>query len=229
MTRTALVTGGNRGIGLEVCRQLARHGHRVVLTSRVEEDAHAAAESLAGERGIIPRQLDVSDPESVRACAGALAERGIEVEILVNNAGVLCHGGALDTDVRDWARAFDVNVLGVIRTCRAFVPRMVERGWGRIVNVSSGMGTFSGSLTASPANYGVSKAAMNAYTVRLAAELPDSVKVNSVSPGWVRTRMGGDHATRSTEQGARGIVRAATLPDHGPTGQMMRDDRILDF
>ncbi len=223
MVHTALVTGGNRGIGLEICRQLARARHAIVLGSR---DPASGDEAAAGLRGaghdVRVMTLDVSDDESVRACADELAAGGVEIDVLVNNAGVLAEGSLLSGSPAPMAEAIAINLLGPYRTARAFMPGMARRGWGRVVNVSSGWGSFASGLEG-PAAYAISKSALNALTVRLAREAGPGVLVNCMCPGWVRTRMGGMTATRSVAEGADTALFLATLPDDGPTGGFFRD------
>jgi len=138
--RTALVTGGNRGIGLEVCRQLARRGVAVLLGSRDPGLGEEAARSLAGEGLVEAVDLDVADAASIETCARLLARRGVRVDILVNNAAVMCRGDALSVADVDLLESLQVNLLGAWRCCRAFLPAMAAAGWGRVVNVSSGWG-----------------------------------------------------------------------------------------
>ena len=222
-SHTALVTGANRGIGLEVCRQLAQRGLRVILTSRSEAEGSAAAAELR-DSGISVRtaQMDVSDESSVRACGAALASAGERVDVVVNNAAICPPGGSLVVASDSIREAVQTNLLGPLWVSRVFAPGMVRGGYGRIVNVSSGWGTFASGL-AGPAAYSLTKAALNALTVVLAADLPSTIKVNAVCPGWVKTRMGGPGATRSVEDGAESIVWLATLPDDGPTAGFFRD------
>jgi NAD(P)-dependent dehydrogenase (short-subunit alcohol dehydrogenase family) len=225
--KTALVTGGNRGIGLEICKGLAGMGLRVILAARSEESANQAVAEIGG-RNLETAVLDVADPDSISACVQDLEARGLSVDVLVNNAGVYPAGGLLEMDDSVMASALDVNLWGPLRLCRALVPAMIERGYGRVVNLSSGYGSFASGLGGPPA-YSITKAALNAFTVKLNQETPDSVKVNAVCPGWVRTRMGGDNADRAPEEGAETPIWLATLPDDGPTGGFFRDKRRIDW
>ena len=211
MPRTALVTGGNRGIGLEVCRQLAAAGQHVVLTARDPARAAAAAQRL----GVRAEQLDVTDPDSVTACAQRLDAAGVAVDVLVNNAGVYPGTPVLLAREAELTEAFQINALGVWRTCRAFVPPMRDRGWGRVVAVSTASAQMGGSP---PAAAAWSKTALNALTRIVAAEAGPRVLVNAADPGWVATRLGGSDAPTSLAEGADTVVWLATLPDDGPTG-----------
>ncbi|MDG4820769.1 SDR family NAD(P)-dependent oxidoreductase [Asanoa sp. WMMD1127] len=219
--RTALVTGGNRGLGEATCALLHKLGHRVVLTARRHADAAAAAAAIGADVRAVA--LDVTDPGSVRR---AVADIG-PVDILVNNAGVLLDAGGRPSDVPlDLVeRTLAVNALGAWRVSQAAVPGMVERGWGRVVFVSSGTGVFSNGLFAGAPAYSVSKVVVNAVTVLLAAELAGTgVLVNAVNPGLVRTRMRPD-APRGPHEAAGDIVAAATLPDGGSHGALLRHGR----
>lgn len=222
---TALVTGANRGIGAETARQLAARGLNVVIGARQLAQAQEVAAAVGGEA----LELDVGVADGVAAAAADLAARGVAIDVLVNNAGVLPAGGVLDAEWPAFEQAFAVNFFGALSCCRAFVPGMLARGYGRVVNVSSGWGSLREGLSSAPAAYGVSKAALNALTVRLAAEVSGDIKVNAVCPGWVRTRMGGPQATRSVEQGAAGVVWAATLPADGPNGGFFRDGKPVPW
>jgi NAD(P)-dependent dehydrogenase (short-subunit alcohol dehydrogenase family) len=224
--RTALVTGANRGIGLEVARQLAA-GMRVILSGR---DRAAVEEAAAGLRrsgaDALAVEMDVSDRAAVDACAARLHAAGERVDVLVNNAGIYRGSGVLSSAPEELQATFDTNFWGAGWTCRAWIPAMIERGYGRVVNVSSGAGSFAEGLEG-PAAYAISKAALNALTVRLAREASGDVKVNAACPGWVRTRMGGSGAPRTVEQGADTIVWLATLDRDGPTGGFFRDRKPI--
>jgi len=223
VTRTALVTGGNRGIGLEACRELARAGHAVVLTARNEASGRRAANALAKD-GLDVRfeAMDVADEDSVAACAKRLAAARVHVDVLINNAGVYPNGSLPDLATETMMAALQTNFLGAFWCCRAFMPAMIRARWGRVVNVSSHFGSFDEGLPGAPA-YSISKAALNALTVKLAEAAPSSVKVNSMTPGWVKTRMGGAGAEVTVEDACDTLVWLATLPNDGPTGGFFRD------
>ncbi len=230
--RTAVVTGANRGLGLETCRQLAELGCRVVLTSRDRAKGERAARKLAqaGLR-VAHRVLDVADPNSVRALKQALeAERG-GVDVLINNAAVVLDEdkSVMDVDPEVFPATLRTNLYGPLVLCQAFIPGMVRRGYGRVVNVSSGAGQLSSMEDYAPA-YSVSKAALNALTRMFAAAVRGAnVLVNSADPGWVRTDMGGPRAPRTIGQGADTIVWLATLPDGGPAGGFYHDRKPVPW
>ena len=225
MTRLALVTGANRGLGLEVCRQLAMKGLRVVLTARDPRAGEGAAARLSRE-GLDVRfdTLDVAEPRSIDRCADRLEAAGEPIGVLVNNAGIYPSGRVLTAPPAAFRDAFETHLFGPLHLCRRFVPAMIRAGYGRVVNVSSGYGAFAEGLEG-PAAYSVSKAALNALTLKLATEVRGDVKVNAVCPGWVRTRMGGPSAELSVAEGADTIVWLATLPRRGPNGGLFRKRR----
>jgi NAD(P)-dependent dehydrogenase (short-subunit alcohol dehydrogenase family) len=230
--RVAVITGANRGIGLETARQLLARGYRVALTGRdviAVERARRALGSLA--EAAISAQLDVTDPASITAASESIAAQWGRVDVLVNNAAVLLaeNDDALSIAADTYRQTFETNVFGAIETCRAFVPGMAARGHGRVVNVSSGAGQLASMATYAPA-YSMSKAALNAWTRILAATYRAAgVLVNAVDPGWVRTDMGGRSASRSIEQGAETIVWLSTLPDDGPSGGFFKDRRPVEW
>ena len=221
--RIALVSGGNRGIGLEVCRQLAERGYTVVMGSCDEERGRVAAERLEGD--VIPHQLDVSDAGSVDRMAAFLEEEVGRLDILVNNAAISNDEGqrGVDADLDRVRESLEANLFGAWRLCEIAIPLMRRNGYGRIVNVSTGLAALEDMGGGSP-GYRVSKTALNALTRILASELRRSgILVNAVNPGWVQTDMGGSGATRPVEEGAEALVWAATLPNNGPTGGFFRD------
>jgi NAD(P)-dependent dehydrogenase (short-subunit alcohol dehydrogenase family) len=230
--RVALVTGANRGLGLEIASQLARLDHFVVLTARDAAKVAAAAQQLelAGLRAG-SYLLDVTDDASVARLAAVVhAELG-RLDVLVNNAGIGFDFGrpAVGADLALVADHLETNLLGAWRVTNAVVDLMRSGGYGRIVNLSSAMGSLTGMGGGSP-GYRVSKAGINALTRMLAAELAGTnVLVNAACPGWVRTGMGGPSATRSVAQGADTPVWLATLPDGGPTGGFFRDRTPIAF
>lgn len=227
MQRTALITGANRGIGLAIARQLAERGDLVLLGSRDLKAGEEAARSLRRpELDIEPVHMDLADATAIDTALKGIDKLGYRVDILVNNAGVLYVKPILELSDAEIGDSIASHIAGPLHLTRALVPGMVVRGYGRIVNVSSGWGSFAEGM-GGPGLYGITKASLNALTLRLSKELPASVKVNAMCPGWVRTRMGGDSASRSPDEGADTAVWLATLPDDGPTGGFFRDHKTI--
>jgi NAD(P)-dependent dehydrogenase (short-subunit alcohol dehydrogenase family) len=224
-----LVTGANRGIGLAIARELAELGHSVLLGSRdlrAGEDAASSLRRLGLD--IVPIQVDLTRAATIDAAIDDIGGSGRSVDVLVNNAGVLHEKRVLELTDTEIADSIAVHLTGPLRLVRTLAPAMVTRGYGRIVNVSSDWGLFAEGL-GGPGLYGVTKAALNALTVRLAKELPSAVKVNAMCPGWVRTRMGGRGATRTPAEAADTAVWLATLPEDGPTGGFFRDRKSIEW
>ncbi len=229
MNRTALVTGANRGIGLAIARELAELGNSVLLGARDVKAGEDAARSLRRlGLAVAPIHMDLTVAATIDAAINDIHKSGRSVDVLVNNAGVLHEKPLLELTDAEVADSIGVHLTGPIRLIRALVPTMVARGYGRIVNVSSDWGSFAEGL-GGPGLYGVTKAALNVLTVRLGQELPSEVKVNAMDPGWVRTRMGGQSATRTPDEGADTAVWLATLPDDGPTGGFFRDRKPIEW
>jgi NAD(P)-dependent dehydrogenase (short-subunit alcohol dehydrogenase family) len=232
--RVAVVTGGNRGIGFEICRQLARQGGmHVVLAARDGKKGEAAAKKLREEElDVESHALDVTSEASIRSFAGWLTGGHGRCDVLVNNAGVMLDprgSRVLDSKLETWRESLDTNLIGPLLLIRALAPIMKKTGYGRIVNVSSGQGQLSDMGTGTPA-YRVSKTALNALTRTLAADLAGSgILVNSMCPGWVKTDMGGAGAPRTVEQGADTALWLATLPAGGPTGGFFRDRKPIPW
>ena len=230
--RIALVTGGNRGIGLEVCRQLAQLGATVVLASRDAAKGVAALRQLKTVGlPVETRQLDVANVQSIRECMSWVRKDLGRLDILVNNAGIMTEEEDADPleeleIIRD---TMQTNVYGALLLSRLAIPIMKSRRYGRIVNLSSGMGSLN-EMGAGYIGYRLSKAGINVVTRVLAAESEGmGILVNSVDPGWVQTAMGGRGATRTAQKGAESVVWLATLPDNGPTGGFFRDRKAIPW
>jgi NAD(P)-dependent dehydrogenase (short-subunit alcohol dehydrogenase family) len=231
----AIVTGAYRGLGYETCRQLARQGYRVILTARKQAEGQAAAQTLQQEGLEVSfHYLDVTDEASVQQLADFVRSHYGRLDALVNNAGIFPgpapwdgSSSVFDADMESIRTGFETNTLGPLRLCQTLIPLMEEQG--RVVNVSSGMGQLSEMNGCCPA-YRLSKTALNAVTRIFYDELKDTgIKINSVCPGWVRTEMGGEEAPLSIEEGAKGIVWAATLPADGPSGGFFRHGEAIPW
>jgi NAD(P)-dependent dehydrogenase (short-subunit alcohol dehydrogenase family) len=230
--KIAVVTGANRGIGLEVSRQLAERGIHVVLTSRDKNKGQQALNHLLDRSLPVSLfQLDVTSHDDATRVCNHLVKTFGRIDILVNNAAIYLDEGdkLLDIPVETMRSSFDANFFGAYYLCKMLIPVMKKNGFGRIVNVSSGYGAMD-AMNARTGAYKLSKLALNGLTQILASELKGTnIKINAVDPGWVRTEMGGPSATRSPQEAARGIVWAATLDDDGPTGKFFRDTKIIPW
>ena len=235
--RVALVTGGNRGIGYAISNQLGDRNITVILGIR-DPNKGAAACSRLQEKGLDVHfeLLDVTDTKSIKAAIDGIREQFGRLDILVNNAGILIDGevDARTVDQATIQQTFETNVMGPLLLSQNCISIMKTRGYGRIVNMSSTLGSLkeiadpdSGFAEVRTPAYRLSKAALNCITTLLAKEVrEDNILINSACPGWVRTDMGGDQAPLTPEQGADTPVWLATLPDDGPTGGFYRE-RIL--
>jgi NAD(P)-dependent dehydrogenase (short-subunit alcohol dehydrogenase family) len=241
--KVALITGGNKGIGLETGRQLGKLGITILVASRDLTRGEVAAAELKGE-GIDARavKLDVVSGADVTAAVAWVEKEYGHLDILVNNAGVL-----LDTErsknrtsttshqiLRD---TFETNLFAVVAVTQAFLPLLRKSAAGRIVNLSSVLGSLTYHATpgspvydAKSFAYDTSKAALNSFTIHLAHELKATkIKVNSAHPGWVKTEMGGEGAMMELTDGAKTSVELATLPDDGPSGGYFHMGAILPW
>ena len=236
VTTIALVTGANKGIGLETARQLAAKGITVFLGARDLARGEAAAKTIAGDVRAV--QLDVTDAASIAAAVATVEAAFGKLDILVNNAGLGTFDRPTTTeDLAHWRWTFETNLFGLVETTQAFLPLIQKSDAGRIVQLTSILGSLAMATTpGSPvygasgfaAAYGASKAAVNMYTVHLARELETSgIKVNAAHPGWVKTELGGEGAMLEVSEGAETSVWLATLPSNGPTGGYFhKQDRL---
>ncbi len=232
----ALVTGGNRGIGKEICKQLASKGMLVLLGCRDRAQGEAAAaeihEAAGGELEVI--ELDVSSAASIQAAVEQIKSKHGRLDVLVNNAGVFLdtkkdESSVLSVSVDTIHETLLTNLYGPLQLIQQLLPLMQKQSYGRIVNLSSGMGQLS-EMGGGSAAYRISKTSLNALTKILHAELNnDQIKINAVCPGWVKTDMGGENAQRSVSEGADTAVWLATLNANGPNGGFFRDRRPLEW
>jgi NAD(P)-dependent dehydrogenase (short-subunit alcohol dehydrogenase family) len=232
MQRIALVSGGNRGIGFATCKGLAQAGLQVILGSRDAEKGVLAAEALRDENFEVDTyQLDVTDQTSIAILKEYIIKKYGRLDVLVNNAGVHLDSTKSFINIPEEIvhQTFDTNFYGTLRLCQAIIPMMKKQKYGRVVNVSSGMSSLS-KMSGRAGAYRTSKAAINALTRVIASEVRGhNIKVNTMSPGWVRTDMGGPSAPRSPEQGADTIIWLATLPEDGPTGGFFKDRESIPW
>jgi NAD(P)-dependent dehydrogenase (short-subunit alcohol dehydrogenase family) len=241
--KVALITGANRGIGFETARQLGQRNVIVIVAARTLDSAQQAAQTLTAENvEAYPVALDVNNEGDRKAAARLVAERFGRLDILLNNAGVGGEGGILnphtiETTDAEFATVFRTNVLSVISVTREFLPLLKKSSAGRIVNVSSILGSLT--LQAMPNSpiapmkafaYNASKTALNQFTVHLAAELKDTgIKVNSAHPGWVKTELGTPHAQLEIADGAKTSVALALAGEDGPNGKFIHDGKELPW
>lgn len=227
MGKVVVITGANRGLGLETARQMQALEYQVILTSRKQAEGQKAADNL----GVSFHPLDVTQAQSIQALYVYVEKEFGRLDALVNNAGVFLDKDDSILNVPEEAlrATLDSNTIAPLMLARAFIPMMSAQNYGRVVNVSSGMGRI-GEMNKSSSSYRLSKLALNGITLMLAdAVRGKNVLINAVHPGWVRTDMGGSEAERDLKTGASGIVWAATLPDDGPHGGFFLDGEALDW
>jgi NAD(P)-dependent dehydrogenase (short-subunit alcohol dehydrogenase family) len=229
--KTVLVTGANKGIGYEVARQLAGKGFQVFVGARNQNAGRKAAGEIAKKGGkAIFLEIDVADNGSVTAAAREFSRAADRLDVLVNNAGIIVDGDNAILEISDelLRKTLETNTLGALRVTRAFVPLLRQSKAPRVINVSSGGGQLTGGADGWSPAYCISKAALNGVTSQLATALP-KFAVNSVCPGWVRTDMGGQGATRSVEEGADTIVWLAAEAPQKFTGKFLRDRKEIPW
>jgi NAD(P)-dependent dehydrogenase (short-subunit alcohol dehydrogenase family) len=228
---TALVTGANKGIGYEVARQLAGKGFQVFVGARNRDAGQKAVAKIAEEGGkAIFLEIDVADNPSVTVAAREFAKAADHLDVLVNNAGIILDGDNAILEISDelLRKTLDTNTLGALRVARAFVPLLRKSKAPRVINVSSGGGQLTGGADGWSPAYCISKTALNSVTLQLATALP-KFAVNSICPGWVRTDMGGQDATRSVEEGADTIVWLAADASQKITGKFLHDRKEIPW
>lgn len=223
-----LVTGGNRGIGREICRQLAALGHTVLLGSRDLKKGEQVAAEMEGE--VLPVKLEVAKEEDINNLATHIKDKFGKLDVLINNAGILVgQKGTVDVDIDEVKRIMEVNFYAPWRLSQAMIPLLKNSPDGRIVNMSSGMGEWDSLRLGNYAGYRLSKTSLNALTVQMASELSGTkVKVNAMCPGWVKTDMGGAGADRQVEEGADTATWLATA-DTIPSGKFFRDRKEISW
>jgi NAD(P)-dependent dehydrogenase (short-subunit alcohol dehydrogenase family) len=229
--KTALVTGANKGIGHEVARQLAAKGFHVFVGARNAKAGCKAAEEIAKKCGKATfLEIDVADHDSVTTAAREFSKIENHLDVLVNNAGIIVDGDNSILEINDdlFRKTLETNTLGALRVTRAFAPLLRKSKTPRVINVSSSGGQLTGGADGWAPAYCISKTALNGVTVQLAAALP-KFAVNSVCPGWVRTEMGGENATRSVEEGADTIVWLASEAPQDLTGKFLRDRKEIPW
>ena len=220
--RTALVTGGNRGIGYAICKGLLADGYAVYLGARDADAGRRAVVSLGGGDHVVCLHLDITDALSVEEALAQTEDNGGPVDVLINNVGVYSQESLLGAGHNALSEALEINALGAYHMTRAFLPGMNARGYGRIVNISSGYGAVCSGLSGPPL-YAISKATLNALTQAAAREAAKGVAVAAMCPGWVRTRMGGNGASRSPEEAADTALWLAAQDDTSANGRFFRD------
>ncbi|MDR7245209.1 SDR family oxidoreductase [Priestia megaterium] len=230
--QVALVTGGNRGIGYELVKQLASSGFKVILTSRSSETGNKVTGELRELNMDVSFVLmDVDDPKSIEQAATKVYEQYGRIDVLINNAGVYLDENKhlLDMDPSVIEKTMKTNFFGPLYVMRSFIPLMEKRGYGRIINISSEYGEMRALSSQGVGAYKLSKFSLNGLTQLIAAEVKGDIKINAADPGWVSTDMGGPSAPRTPEETAKSILWLATIGSEGPNGKFFRDKKQIDW
>ena len=233
MVKIAVVTGANKGLGFEACRQLGKKGFKVILTSRDEKKGKEAVGKLKKENlDIIYHKLDVTNLKDINSLKIFIEKEFGKLDVLINNAGVLLdfEETLIDYNLDKIRETIETNTFGPLQISVALLQIMKKNKYGRIVNVSSGMGQLTEMTGSFCPGYRISKTALNAVTKMLASEVKGyNILVNSVCPGWVKTDMGGKEAEREIEEGVETIIWLATLPDNVINGGFFRDKELIEW
>ncbi|KML30757.1 MULTISPECIES: SDR family oxidoreductase [Priestia] len=231
-TKVALVTGGNRGIGYELVRQLAMKGFKVILTSRNSETGHKAVQKLKDSRlDVSFLTMDINNQTSIGQAAAKVSEQYGRLNVLINNAGIYLDKNQklVDMDPSVLEKTLETNFFGAYHVIRSFMPLMEQQAYGRIINVSSEYGAMSEMSSPGVGAYKLSKLILNGLTQLIAAESTKDIKINAVDPGWVSSDMGGPSAPRTPQQAARSILWLATIGPEGPSGGFFKDGKQIDW
>ncbi|WP_155010470.1 SDR family oxidoreductase [Priestia megaterium] len=231
-TKVALVTGGNRGIGYELVRQLAMKGFKVILTSRNSETGHKAVQKLKDSHlDVSFLTMDINNQTSIGQAAAKVSEQYGKLDVLINNAGIYLDKNQklvnLDPSVLE--KTLETNFFGAYHVIRSFMPLMEQQAYGRIINVSSEYGAMSEMSSSGVGAYKLSKLILNGLTQLIAVESTKDIKINAVDPGWVSSDMGGPSAPRTPQQAARSILWLATIGPEGPSGGFFKDGKQIDW
>ena len=231
-SKVALVTGGNRGIGYELVKQLALIGFKVILSSRNPEMGHKAIQQLRESNlDVSFVSIDVNNQESIRQAAVAINEKYGRLDVLINNAGLYFDENEklLTMDPSILEKTMRTNFFGAYYVIHSFMPLMEKQRYGRIINVSSELGAMRDMSVQGAGAYKLSKLALNGLTQLVAAEIKGDIKINAVCPGWVSSDMGGPSAPRTPKQAAQSILWLATIGHEGPNGGFFRDGKQIDW
>ncbi|WP_461673340.1 SDR family oxidoreductase [Priestia megaterium] len=231
-TKVALVTGGNRGIGYELVRQLAMKGFKVILTSRNLETGHKAVQKLKDSHlDVSFLTMDINNQTSIGQAAAKVSEQYGRLDVLINNAGIYLDKNQklVDMDPSVLEKTLETNFFGAYHVIRSFMPLMEQQAYGRIINVSSEYGAMSEMSSPGVGAYKLSKLILNGLTQLIAAESTKDIKINAVDPGWVSSDMGGPSAPRTPQQAASSILWLATIGPEGPSGGFFKDGKQINW